>query len=60
METLKKLESRYFCHITYDTLRKVYHVYSMDNCHWDCAGSYRALIKVLAEDRNALRRIANR
>lgn len=59
--TIKKLEDRYHVHIDHhrEWNGEVFHIYSADGCHWDACGSYRSLIKTLAEDKTSLNRLYN-
>ena len=66
-ETIKALEKKYHVHIDkdyytgpyYDTqLKESFKIYSMDGCKWDNVNGYRSLVKTLAEDREALLKIA--
>ena len=59
-KTKKNLEARYNCHISINYLCNTYDVFSLDGCHWDWAGSYRGLVSMLAEDKDSLKRIADR
>ena len=59
-KTKKNFETRYNCHISINYLYNTYDVYSLDGCHWDWAGSYRRLVSMLAEDKESLKRIADR
>ena len=59
-KTKKNLESRYNCHISINYLCGTYDVFSLDGCHWDWTGSYRGLVSMLAEDKDSLKRIADR
>ena len=65
-ETIKKLEKRYHVVITRETFFdplyrrecEDFHIYSKDGCCWDKVIGYRSLIRTLAEDKDALRRLA--
>ena len=59
-KTKKNLETRYNCHISINYLCGTYDVFSLDECHWDWAGTYRGLVSMLAEDKESLKRIADR
>ena len=59
-KTKKNLETRYNCHISINYLCGTYDVFSLDGCHWDWAGTYRGLVSMLAEDKESLKRIADR
>ena len=59
-KTKKTLETRYNCHISINYLCGTYDVFSLDGCHWDWARIYRGLVSMLAEDKDSLKRIADR
>ena len=66
-ETIKNLEKRYNVRIERSTFlgayysnveRESFRIYSGDGCCWDNVIGYRSLVKTLAEDREALKRLA--
>jgi len=65
-ETIKKLEKHYHVHIDRDTFwnpltqeeKEDFKIYTLDGCCWDKVIGYRSLIHTLAEDKDALRRLA--
>ena len=68
IETIRNLEKRYHVHIDREFFYmplsgercEDFKIYSADGCCWDKVIGYRSLIRTLAEDKDALKRIANR
>ena len=68
-ETIKTLEKRYHVHIDRefyyppfpwgDETWESFYVYSKDGCCWDKIIGYRSLVRTLARDKDALKRIAD-
>ena len=66
-ETIKTLEKRYHVHIDREFFYmplsgercEDFKIYTLDGCCWDKVIGYRSLIRTLADDKDALKRIAN-
>ena len=57
-KTRKNLEKRYCGRIDIDNFYGLIRVSSLDGCPWDKVGNYRTLTRMLAEDKESLKRIA--